>query len=146
MNLGFSRKFKIQWFLAAVCIFPLFISYAASAGSIVGWGSQVVEADLSGGFTAISAGGYHSLGLKQDGSIVAWGENYEGQCDVPLPDSGFTAVAAGGNTAWALRLMAHSSLGDGTTTANAISLGPTTALSTSPQDMTTIWASRLMAR
>ena len=45
---------------------------SAFAGSIIGWGSQVVSGDLSEGFTAISAGGYHSLGLKQDGSIVAW--------------------------------------------------------------------------
>ena len=27
--------------------------------------------------------------------IVAWGENDDGQCDVPSPNSGFTAVAAG---------------------------------------------------
>ena len=25
------------------------------------------------GFVAVAAGGYHSLGLKEDGSIVAWG-------------------------------------------------------------------------
>jgi hypothetical protein len=37
----------------------------------------------------------HSLGLKQDGSIVAWGDNGSGQRDVPPPNSGFTAVSAG---------------------------------------------------
>jgi alpha-tubulin suppressor-like RCC1 family protein len=47
------------------------------------------------GFIAIAAGYYHSLGLKSDGSIVAWGENDDGQCDVPSPNSGFTAVAGG---------------------------------------------------
>ena len=45
------------------------------------------------------AGGYdQSLGLKIDGSIVAWGcggpVNYT-QCDVPSPNAGFTAVAGG---------------------------------------------------
>jgi len=30
------------------------------------------------------------------GSIVAWGGNWAGQCDVPAPNSGFVAVAAGG--------------------------------------------------
>ena len=71
-------------------------SALAESGKIVGWGSQVVGADLSGGFVAIAAGGYRSLGLKEDGSIVAWGANGSGQCDVPFPNSGFIAVAAGG--------------------------------------------------
>jgi alpha-tubulin suppressor-like RCC1 family protein len=41
------------------------------------------------------AGEDHSLGLKADGSIVAWGRNQEGQCNVPAPNTGFVAVAAG---------------------------------------------------
>ena len=27
------------------------------------------------------------------GEVVAWGDNYYGQCDVPLPNEGFFAVA-----------------------------------------------------
>jgi hypothetical protein len=46
-------------------------------------------------FVAIAGGSYFSLGLKSNGSIVAWGNNDEGQCDVPSPNSGFVAVAAG---------------------------------------------------
>ncbi len=42
-------------------------------GAIVGWGSQVVGVNLSGGFVAVAAGESHSLGLKADGSIVTWG-------------------------------------------------------------------------
>ena len=30
-----------------------------------------------------------------DGSIVAWGHNTYGQCDVPVPNEGFVAVAGG---------------------------------------------------
>jgi len=37
----------------------------------------------------------HSLGLKADGSIAAWGWNDNGQCNVPSPNTGFIAVAAG---------------------------------------------------
>ena len=48
------------------------------------------------GFTALAAGRYHSLGLKADGSIVAWGDNGYGQCNVPDPNTGFIALAAGG--------------------------------------------------
>ncbi|KPJ66117.1 MAG: hypothetical protein AMJ43_09125 [Coxiella sp. DG_40] len=44
------------------------------------------------------------MGLKQDpsaplgagGSIVAWGSNGYGQCNVPSPNTGFAAIAAGG--------------------------------------------------
>jgi alpha-tubulin suppressor-like RCC1 family protein len=45
---------------------------------------------------AIAAGNYHSLGLKADGSIVAWGCFFYdvGQCNVPEPNGGFAAVAA----------------------------------------------------
>ena len=44
---------------------------------------------------ASPAGYRHSLGLKSDGTIVAWGYNDYGQCDVPAPNADFVAVAAG---------------------------------------------------
>jgi uncharacterized membrane protein len=50
-------------------------AHAAQSGKIIGWGSQVVGVDLSKGFVKVAAGGSHSLGLKGDGSIVAWGSN-----------------------------------------------------------------------
>ena len=42
-------------------------------------------------FTTVAAGAGpgHSLGLKADGSIVAWGDSYSAQCDVPAPNTGF---------------------------------------------------------
>jgi hypothetical protein len=46
-------------------------------------------------FIAIAAGYNHSLGLKADGSIVAWGSNILGESKAPLPNSGFVAMAAG---------------------------------------------------
>ena len=46
-------------------------------------------------FVAVAAGDYHSLGLKADGSIAAWGWNDYGQCNVPAPNTDFVAVAAG---------------------------------------------------
>ncbi len=55
------------------------------------------------GFVAVAAGNYHSLGLKSDGSIVAWGNNDYGQFNVPAPNSGFVAVAAGGTHSLGLK-------------------------------------------
>lgn len=67
---------------------------APPQGAIVGWGSQVFGLDLSGGFTAVAAGASHSVGLKSDGSIVAWGNNESGQLNVPAPNNGLIEVAA----------------------------------------------------
>jgi hypothetical protein len=44
---------------------------------------------------AVAAGYRHSLGLKTNGSILAWGSNADGQCDVPAPNTDFAAVAVG---------------------------------------------------
>ena len=71
-------------------------SFALADGSIIGWGEQVVGVDLSGGFVKVAAGEYHWLGLKQDGSIVAWGYNDYGQCNIPSSNTGFIAISAGG--------------------------------------------------
>ena len=40
-------------------------------------------------FIAITAGGYHSLGLLEDGSVLAWGDNNYGQTIVPITDKKF---------------------------------------------------------
>jgi len=91
--------YATRYTLYALFIFVLLAAFCAQTtfaeGSIIGWGSQVVGGDLSRGFVKVAAGGAHSLGLKQDGSIVAWGANSSGQCNVPSPNSGFIAISAG---------------------------------------------------
>jgi hypothetical protein len=48
------------------------------------------------GFRGACRGGWnHSLGLRADGSIEAWGNPGYYQCDVPSPNADFVAVAAG---------------------------------------------------
>ncbi|QRN97743.1 sialidase [Archangium violaceum] len=85
---------------------------------------------------AISAGNFHSLALRTDGSVWAWGQNTEGQLGngtqtlskVPVRVTGLPAIkaiAAGRNhslalgvdgTVWAWGQNSSGQLGDGTTT------------------------------
>ena len=91
---------KCAWLICVICIVGSGVAsddaYAQSTGTIVGWGEQVVvePSDLSD-LVAVAGGGGHSLGLKSDGTIVAWGYNDSGQCDVPVPNADFVAVAGG---------------------------------------------------
>ncbi len=52
---------------------------------------------------AIAAGENHSLALRADGSVVAWGDNSYGQTDVPSAAKGAVAIAAGWRHSLALK-------------------------------------------
>ena len=43
----------------------------------------------------ISAGRDHSLALKKDGTVVAWGKNHSQQCNVPTGLTDVVGVSAG---------------------------------------------------
>jgi len=62
--------------------------------------TQVIQASVFGGVSAISSGYDSNLILKQDGSLWTWGETYFGDRTRPLlvpAPSGITAVSAGRN-------------------------------------------------
>ena len=50
---------------------------------------------ISRGRATISAGGFHSLALLEDGSVLAWGSNKYGQITVPKTDKKFIAISVG---------------------------------------------------
>ena len=77
--------------------------FSEQSGKIIGWGEQVVGVDLDSGFVAVGGGRSFNLGLEADGSVVAWGKDDYGQCDVPIPNANFVAVAAGGEHSLGLK-------------------------------------------
>ncbi|MDC1486670.1 hypothetical protein N8134_03945, partial [Flavobacteriales bacterium] len=51
----------------------------------------------------IAAGEKHSLAIKEDGTVVAWGSNSDKQCDVPFGLTNVVAVQAGDRHSLALK-------------------------------------------
>jgi hypothetical protein len=59
------------------------------------WG-QASPPNAAGTLIAVAAGMHHSLGIRPDGSVVAWGSNWTNQCAVPGNLGACVQVAAGG--------------------------------------------------
>ena len=69
---------------------------AQQVGHVVAWG-HIALPDLRPGthYKSIAAGFSHCLAVTEDGKIVAWGQNAEGESTVPANLTGVIAVAAG---------------------------------------------------
>ncbi len=52
---------------------------------------------------AIAGGGLHNLALRNDGTVLGWGDNYHGQLDVPPDLTNAVAIGAGDYHSCALR-------------------------------------------
>ncbi len=104
--------------------------------------------------TAISAGAYHSLALRRDGSVWSWGSNFHGQLGdggtsdhnipfhVPLPGPAL-AVHAGPSYSFAIaraqgRLMAWGEGPFGNGAASTRSLSP--MMTTELENLTAVWS------
>jgi hypothetical protein len=100
------------WLLAGSLIMGVAAapSHAAAAplpapgNGVLVWGNNsywqsTAPADLAPGsgaaVLAVAGGGHHSLALRTDGTVAAWGRSLEGQIDVPPGLAGVTALAAG---------------------------------------------------
>jgi hypothetical protein len=110
--------------LLLLCAWPGAGTAQAAPGSVAAWGRNnegqtTVPVAAQSGMTAIAAGFYHTVALKNDGGVVSWGYyydsyNFEGdgythnydfrQTSVPVAaQSGVTAIAAGDGHTVALK-------------------------------------------
>ena len=94
MNLVRKRGFvgsRVLVMLAAISASQI----ALGEGTVAGWGSQIVLATPLEDARTIAAGGYHSLAVRSDGTVVGWGEDHFGQATPPEGLRGVVAIAAG---------------------------------------------------
>ncbi len=77
---------------------------AASADNLVAWSviGRWVDPLAGDDYIAVAAGARHFVSIKRDGSLVAWGENTDGQTSVPSGNE-YTTVAAGDSHSVAIR-------------------------------------------
>ena len=55
------------------------------------------------GYVDISSGSLHSVALRDDRTIEAWGDNWSGECNIPDPDAEYIAVDAGNQRSGAVK-------------------------------------------
>src|SRR5262245_36273647 len=109
---GWYVRLCVLTLLGLALLLPVSDAQAAPSGTVTAWGCGAdadsgqcrVPSGLSDAI-AISAGYVHSLVLRSNGTVVAWGceTDDEGQCNVPSGLSGVTAIAAGGFHSLALK-------------------------------------------
>src|SRR5580765_3814477 len=72
---------------------------AQAQGHVITWGEWVADSRVAGeSFVEVAAGAGHNVARRGDGSVVAWGGNPYGACNVPALQTGlaYVEVAAGG--------------------------------------------------
>jgi hypothetical protein len=96
--------------LTTIGLLGVILSCFCSRGSVTAeglraWGSdgdrQVSSLPAGTDYVAVAAGDAHGLALKRDGTVVAWGQNGHGQCDVP--PGLYSAIGAGADFSIAIR-------------------------------------------
>ncbi|MFT4543264.1 MAG: hypothetical protein ACI835_005734 [Planctomycetota bacterium] len=94
-----SLEFHIGRLLGLCAVFMTLNLAAEPAHALPLCGALVSQPTSSADvYVQISAGAKHTLALRSDGTIAAWGNNGDGQCDVPALPTGLTyvEVSAGG--------------------------------------------------
>lgn len=81
------------------------VTVSSLINRVAGWGASSPSTAPSAAVRvkAVAAGLQHSLALKDDGSVIAWGDNSAGQAMVPAGLNDVITIAAGGNISGAVR-------------------------------------------
>ncbi len=99
------RRKIIYNVLPIVALVGLWVAGPVTAGQLRAWGSdsdgQITRLPTEGTYIAVAAGDAHGLALRADGTVMAWGQNDSGQCNVPAGT--YRAVAAGADFSLAIR-------------------------------------------
>lgn len=73
-----------------------------AAGGEDSWGQINLRPDFTNA-VAVAAGAWHSLALRADGVVIAWGDSFNGQCAVPPTLTDALAIAGGGYHSLAIK-------------------------------------------
>ena len=90
MSKFFNKSGKTQFYIFMILISLLVFS----SGCVFSSGNNSSDNHTSPRFIAISAGGCHNLALRDDGTVVAWGCNQNGESDVPKHLTKVIAISA----------------------------------------------------
>jgi|GEM_PF-329211 len=99
------KRATIHTVLLTAALVNLCAIGSSHAGQLRAWGSdrdgQVTGVPAGTDYVAVAAGDAHGLALRSDGTIVAWGQNDNGECDVPAGT--YKAIGAGADFSLAIR-------------------------------------------
>ncbi|HZN40138.1 MAG TPA: hypothetical protein VFD82_15130, partial [Planctomycetota bacterium] len=79
--------------LAVFLALPAATDLALAQEAVIGWGITVFDSrGHTESFVEVAAGGKHTAARRSNGSVLAWGDNSFGQCNVPALPTGLSYV------------------------------------------------------
>jgi alpha-tubulin suppressor-like RCC1 family protein len=100
---AYSLRITTAWANQITVPAYLHVLLSRRFGNVVTWGYQNQVPEGVADIVAIAAGTHHTVGLKVDGTVVAWGDNAYGQTNVPPGLREVVAISTGGRHSFAIR-------------------------------------------
>lgn len=101
--MNFLKTVPIAILAGSIALLFLVPVSSLAGGTVEVWGYQVIlPLDEMTDIVKIANGVGYDLALRSDGTLVAWGNNDSGQCDVPVAAEPFVDIAAGNGHGLAL--------------------------------------------